>query len=167
MLQSASYHRSLRQSRHRALLDRLIVRFDREAQTFNGDLSLLLAEVAVSNLSLREVRSLYIGTSDGRVLVYPVLYNHDTNHVSTVFERERALGHGKKPVTDIIVLDDVGIILTLCGTRLWRLFKTCSVVACWSQTFSLPFPVLCCSDGILTLLIVLSFQMAILIHGIL
>lgn len=33
------------------------------------------------------------------------------------YERERALGHGKKPVTDIIVLDDVGIILTLCGTH--------------------------------------------------
>jgi hypothetical protein len=29
-------------------------------------------------------------------------------------ERERALGHGKKPVSEIIVLDDVGIILTLC-----------------------------------------------------
>ena len=48
--------------------------------------------------------------------MYPLTYNPRTNKVSTMLERERALGHGKKPVTDIIVLDDVGIILTLCGT---------------------------------------------------
>lgn len=62
------------------------------------------------------VRSLYVGTTDGRVLVYPLTVNTTTNKVSAILERERALGHGKKPVTDIIVLDDVGIILTLCGT---------------------------------------------------
>jgi hypothetical protein len=62
------------------------------------------------------VRSLYIGTSEGKVLIYPLQYNSATGKVSTVLERERALGHGKKPVSDIIVLDDVGIILTLCGT---------------------------------------------------
>ena len=78
-----------------------------------------LAQIAVlhsSDHTSIAVRSLYIGTNDGRVLVYPVALNTATKSVSAVFERERALGHGKKPVTDIIVLDDVGIILTLCGT---------------------------------------------------
>lgn len=56
--------------------------------------------------------------------MYPLQLNPDTKRISTLLERERALGHGKKPVTDIIVLDDVGIILTLCGTLIQISLKT-------------------------------------------
>ena len=70
------------------------------------------------------VRCLYIGTTDGRVLVFPLQFNPTTQQVTASYERERALGHGKKPVSEILVLDDVGVILTLCGTSFLLSFKS-------------------------------------------
>lgn len=57
------------------------------------------------------------------MLVFSLQFNPATKQVTASYERERALGHGKKPISEILVLDDVGVILTLCGTANYASLK--------------------------------------------
>ncbi|EGG25027.1 hypothetical protein DFA_03273 [Cavenderia fasciculata] len=61
--------------------------------------------------------NIYIGTNDGQVLLY-IIEKVELNKKVTFksrMEKKRSLGHGKKPVEKILLISDIGKLLTLCA----------------------------------------------------
>ncbi|GAM18972.1 hypothetical protein SAMD00019534_021470, partial [Acytostelium subglobosum LB1] len=64
--------------------------------------------------------NIYIGTNDGQILMYIIEKVENTGKISfkSRMEKKRTLGHGKKPVEKILLIADIGKLLTLCDGNL-------------------------------------------------
>jgi len=64
--------------------------------------------------------NIYIGTNDGQILLYILEKVEQNRKVSfkSKLEKKRSLGHGKKPIEKIILIADIGKLISLCDGNL-------------------------------------------------
>jgi len=64
-----------------------------------------------------DTKKLLVGTDEGSIMAYSVKFDERSNTFQPSLEIIKSLGHGKKPVSDILLFSDLGLVLTLCGTN--------------------------------------------------
>ncbi|KAF2074658.1 hypothetical protein CYY_004053 [Polysphondylium violaceum] len=64
--------------------------------------------------------NIYIGTNDGQILLYILEKVEQNRKISfkSKLEKKRSLGHGKKPIEKIILIADIGKLISLCDGNL-------------------------------------------------
>lgn len=59
-----------------------------------------------------------LGTDEGKLMTYNVQWDAKTRKFAFRLEHIKAVGHGKKPITNVTLFGDVGLLFSLCGALL-------------------------------------------------
>jgi len=85
-----------------------------------------------------DTKKLLIGTDEGSIMSYSMKFDERSNTFQPSLDIIKSLGHGKKPVTDIVLFNDIGLVFTLCGSFFAYLcycvssnhYTHCCILAC-------------------------------------